>query len=862
MGTGAPDPTRTFETPGSAPVASIGPYNLFRQLGEGGMGVVYHARQSEPIRRDVALKIIKPGMDTRQVISRFETERQALAVMDHPNVARVLDAGATGTGLPYFVMELVDGVPITHYCDSHKLSIRERIAVFIPVCQAIQHAHQKGIIHRDLKPSNILVAEHEGKAVPKVIDFGLAKALGPQMNDLTLMTNVGTVMGTLEYMSPEQAEPGRQDIDTRSDVYSLGAVLYELLIGTTPLEREMARVGYIEALQRIREHETPPPSTRFRRSGSMEIAARRRNDPSQLPKLLRRDLDWIVMKALEKDRTRRYETVNGLASDLERYLAGDPVEAAPPSANYRMGKFARKHRTALATAAAFSALLVAGIAVSTIEARRAERRFAQVRELANTFLFKFYDEVTPLTGSTGVRASIVDTARKYLDGLAGDAGSDKGLTLELAQAYQRLGVVQGAAGFSLGRPEDARRSYERSLELYDRLPVSRTSPAEWRRGRARTLMALGDLEYASYHEVKAAQYYRQALALLDDRAGEGATRLQRASCLRLLGQTLLRSGGSPELPSLLESSRRLLLDLQAGGFADKSLNSELELTIEILGRAKVLMGDLDGGLNDYLDLLRRTAPCDESRPSGAVCRQYARRLAWTADIYAALDRPNLGETEKAAVMYDQSRRIQARLSAEDPQNRQARFDMASMTGKLGDAVWEINPTRAIELYDEALAAAKELASKEQFEMLLTSYKVAISRPLLQLGRTAEAEKMLTEVLREADADPNPPYADRLGTEMIRLILADLLWAERKPNEARQRLQQSIADFEKLHTEHPSDLTPLFFVSNSYRKLASMTAGGERREALLRSAAGWHSWPATSYTRREEQKDLSAAAQVK
>jgi serine/threonine protein kinase len=327
------DLTRTIETTNAAPGAVIGPYRLVRQLGEGGMGIVYHAQQLQPIRRDVALKIIKPGMDSKQVIARFESERQARAIMDHANIARVFEAGATSTGRPYFVMELVDGVPITRYCDSKRLTLRERIELFIPVCQAIQHARQKGIIHRDIKPSNLLVAEHEGKPTPKVIDFGLAKALGHQLSDATMMTNYDTVVGTFQYMSPKQAELGRHDIDTRSDVYSLGAVLYELLVGTTPLEHgSLAKASYVEILQRIREEEPAPPSARTRRFVvSAESAAQRRSGPAQLPKLLEGELDWITMKALEKDRARRYETVNGLARDLQRYLEGEPVEAAPPS---------------------------------------------------------------------------------------------------------------------------------------------------------------------------------------------------------------------------------------------------------------------------------------------------------------------------------------------------------------------------------------------------------------------------------------------------------------------------------------------------------------------------------------------------
>jgi serine/threonine protein kinase/tetratricopeptide (TPR) repeat protein len=461
--------TQTIHVSGVAPGASIGPYVLIRQIGEGGMGSVYHAQQRETIRRDVALKIIKPGMDSQQVISRFESERQALAVMNHPNVAQVLDAGTTAAGLPYFVMELVDGVPITVYCDSKGLDVRQRIKLFIPVCQAIQHAHQKGIIHRDIKPSNILVAEREGQPAPKVIDFGLAKALGAQLSDATMLTTAGTVVGTLNYMSPEQAELTRQDVDTRSDVYSLGAVLYELLIGATPLERERSQgAGYIELLQAVRTQETVAPSKRLRRSpSSAAVAASRQSDAARLPKQLDGELDWIVMKALEKDRTRRYETVDALRRDLERFLAGEPVEAAPPSAAYRIGKFVRKHRTMLATAAAFAALLIAGVVISTIEARRAEQRFAQVRQLANTFLFQFHDEIRDIPGTTKARAMVVKTALQYLDSLSHNGSKDPALTAELAQAYRRVADAQGSPNSpNLGDSKGALASLERAVSLY------------------------------------------------------------------------------------------------------------------------------------------------------------------------------------------------------------------------------------------------------------------------------------------------------------------------------------------------------------------------------------------------------------
>ena len=341
------------------------------------MGAVFMAQQTEPVKRLVALKLIKPGMDSRQILARFEAERQALALMDHPNIAKVLDAGATDSGRPYFVMELVKGVPITRFCDERQLSPRDRLELLIPVCHAIQHAHQKGVIHRDIKPTNVLVCLYDDRPVPKVIDFGVAKAAGSQLTDASLVTGFGAIVGTPEYMSPEQAQLNQLDIDTRSDVYALGVLLYELLTGTTPIDRRRLGQGaLLEMLRVIREEEPPRPSARLSSSETLaSIAATRRTDPARLTRLVRGELDWIVMKCLEKERSRRYETANALARDLERYLHGDVVEARSPSAGYRLRKFIRKHRVGITTALAFVALLIAAAgtsAVLAIKARRAE----------------------------------------------------------------------------------------------------------------------------------------------------------------------------------------------------------------------------------------------------------------------------------------------------------------------------------------------------------------------------------------------------------------------------------------------------------------------------------------------------------
>ena len=358
------------------PGTIIGRYKLLERIGEGGMAVVYMAEQEQPIRRKVALKIIKLGMDTKSVIARFEAERQALALMDHPNIARVFDAGATETGRPYFVMEMVTGVSITEYCDANNLSTKDRLALFVQVCNAVQHAHQKGIIHRDIKPSNVMVTQRDGKPVPKVIDFGIAKATNQKLTEKTLFTRYAHIIGTPAYMSPEQAELSDVDIDTRSDIYSLGVLLYELLTGATPFsEEELREAGYAEMQRIIREEEPTKPSTKLSTLGDSltDVARRRSCSPELLRKHLRGDLDWIVMKSLEKDRTRRYDSTSALLEDIKRHLNHDPVSAGPPGAWYRTKKFVLRHRAWLTTVAAVTVVISASLAVTASLYKRVER---------------------------------------------------------------------------------------------------------------------------------------------------------------------------------------------------------------------------------------------------------------------------------------------------------------------------------------------------------------------------------------------------------------------------------------------------------------------------------------------------------
>jgi serine/threonine protein kinase/Tfp pilus assembly protein PilF len=400
------DKTKTLTSTGRVAQA-IGPYHLLQKIGEGGMGEVWVAEQDKPIHRRVALKLIKTGMDTRQVIARFESEKQALAMMDHPAIAKVFDAGEAEDGRPYFVMEYVQGIPITAYCDQNRLTTQERLALFRHVCEGVQHAHQKAIIHRDLKPSNILVAIQDGVAVPKIIDFGVAKATAQSLTERTMYTELGMMVGTPEYMSPEQAEMSGQNVDTRTDVYSLGAILYELLVGALPFDpKELRRAGYDEIRRRIREEDPPKPSTRLSTMGdaSTTQAHNRRMERPALIRQIRGELDWITMKTLEKDRTRRYGSPSDLAADIDRYLHHQPVVACPPSTLYKTKKFVRRHRFGVGVASAIAILLAAFTVTTAIQARRIARERDRANQEAKTsrqvsdFLVGLFEVTDPEEG--------------------------------------------------------------------------------------------------------------------------------------------------------------------------------------------------------------------------------------------------------------------------------------------------------------------------------------------------------------------------------------------------------------------------------------------------------------------------------
>jgi tetratricopeptide (TPR) repeat protein len=519
-----------------APAGAIGTviagkYQIVEEIGEGGMGTVFLAQQTEPVKRQVALKLVKAGMDSKAVLARFEAERQALAMMDHPNIARVLDGGATETGRPFFVMELVKGVPITRFCDQRKLSPRERLDLFVPVCQAIQHAHNKGIIHRDIKPSNVLVALFDDKPVPKVIDFGIAKATGGSLTDYTLVTGLGAMVGTPEYMSPEQAG-FTPDVDTRSDVYALGVLLYELLTGTTPVDRaRLGKAAVMEILRVIREEEPARPSTKLSTSDALpNIAANRNTEPAQLTRLLRGELDCVVMKALEKDRARRYETAAGLARDIQRYLADEVVEARPPSAGYRLRKFVQRNKGRVVAGMLVLLALVVGMIGTTVgmvqanaarrvaqdaqkeaetQTRLAEKRLLQSLDAVLLFArdARVYceDAMVPGESRQKLYELLVGQLEKHVDDE--DGAFDEDLARNKILMYQLIAQVHE----DIGHYRESKEWREKGLKLADRWVAARPDDPAAASHRAVYVHLLGSTYEREGHRDRAKALYQEAL---------------------------------------------------------------------------------------------------------------------------------------------------------------------------------------------------------------------------------------------------------------------------------------------------------------------------------------------------------------
>ena len=594
----APTQTVRREIKDIAPGALIdGKYKLLEELGSGGMGVVYMAEQVEPMQRRVALKIIKLGMDTRQVVTRFETERQALAVMDHPNIAKVFDAGVTETGRPYFVMELARGIPITDYCDKHKLPTQERLQLLIGVCQAVQHAHQKGVIHRDLKPSNILVVIQDDRPIPKIIDFGIAKATDHRLAQRTLFTEQGQLMGTPEYMSPEQAEMSGLDVDTRTDIYSLGVILYELLVGALPFDAQKLRsAGFGEIQRIIRETEPPKASTRLStlKETKAEIAKMRGTDPGSLVKLLRGDLDWITMKAMAKDRTHRYSSASELAAEIERHLRHEPVSAGPPSSVYRIRKYIRRHKLGVAAAGVMMLAVLIGTAGTTIGLLRAVRAEKKAIEEAATakrvsdFLVDLFNVSDPseARGNTITAREILDRGAKKVEvELVGQPAIQARLMDTMGKVFQSLGLfdqalplMQSALQSRRSRLGDdnleaaesmshtglllvAKGDYAGAQPLLEEALAVRRKFLEGDHAEvAASMSSLGELEYLKGDYAKAEEFFRESLAIR--RKALGQEHLETSNSLNDLAMTLKQLGefdrAEPMYRESLAIRRRLL----------------------------------------------------------------------------------------------------------------------------------------------------------------------------------------------------------------------------------------------------------------------------------------------------------------
>lgn len=742
---------------------NFGPYEIQKVLGEGGMGTVYLARQKEPIQRDVALKVVKPGMDTGHILARFNYERQALAAMDHPNIARVYEAGATAKGRPYFVMEFIDGEPITTYCDRHRLTTAQRLDLFRPVCGALRHAHQRGIIHRDIKPSNVLVTEIDGKAVPKVIDFGIAKAIDQRAMDQTALTQLGQLVGTPEYMSPEAADVMANDIDTSSDVYSLGVMLYELLIGAVPFDgKALRQAGFVELMRIIREVDAPPMTAKLTQLGKLvtAIAECRNTDVAGLKRAIQGDLNWIVSKAVEKNRRRRYASAGELLEDIERHIENRPVKAGPPSQLYRLSKFARRNRAAVGAGLAIAATLAFGV-LSTIwqgqealrqrdraqaalmlaeerrteaerqrglaESRRlgalaAEERAVKgeasalanlqdVRELARAMIFEVEEQVRPLSGATPVRQTLVKLGTEYLEkgGVSGDL---------LGPAWFRLGELQDIE--NVADLESARKSYSKSIQLLELRYRQFPDNSEVAEQLARSIANLAKLNFDSGEQLK---QYRRAEEILENLLRKRPGHIEAL-------HTLAKVQLGMNQPAQAVNTEKRIEKLGANSFGDQLSRAEI--------LANATMQNEDAPEVNYDRISEAILQVDEllkSTPGNVdLLWRKALWMAHRSSISHVLGRRDEGFRE-----VNEAIQILGRLSAEDPKRGSLQFHLATASLFAGSAqAFYGDPKRAKTLMEDALEKVRDLAQKHPS---ILQYQLAAARALAALS---DAQRIIQE----------------------------------------------------------------------------------------------------------------------
>ena len=795
----------------------IGPYRLLQKLGEGGMGTVWVAEQSEPVKRRVALKLIKIGMDTTHVLRRFEAERQALALMDHQNIAKVLDAGTTSQGRPYFAMELIKGIPITKYCDREHLTPRERLELFIPVCQAVQHAHQKGLIHRDLKPSNVLIALYDGKPVPKVIDFGVAKATSQKLTERTLYTEVGQIVGTLEYMAPEQAELNNLDIDTRADIYSLGVILYELLAGSPPFTAKQLRgAAFTEIVRMIREVEPPRPSTRLSSSEELpSIAANRKLEPSRLTRIVHGDLDWIVMKALEKDRARRYETANGFAMDIQRYLADEPVSAGPPGAGYRLRKLVRRNKGAVIAAAAVAIVLVAGVAAVVVVQARANREL----EAKNEELAAKNTELADEQAKVQARFEMAQKAIAMFH-----TGVSEDMLLKNDQFKElRTKLLKQAAGFYAD---------------LEKLLAGQTD-AKSRRLLAAGYFQLGELTKKIGSQPEALAVHRQALALRRElAAAAGAdveTRLDVARSLRMVGLLLDATGDKAGALAAWEEQRELSERLAAEDPSD-AVRAVLALSHNNIAQLQWESGKPVEALASDEKALAIQQKLAGANPS---VTDFQRELASSHQNIGA-ELSATGKPAEALASYEKALAIRQKLADANPSVTQFQYDLAGCHNAI---TWQLSqtgkPAETLASAEKALAILQRLSkanpSVTQFQRQLAYSHCAIGWHLSQTGKPAEAlaSKGRAIAIFQKLADANPTVVDYLrGLAESQIDIGAELSATGKPAEALASYEKTLAIRQKLADANPSVTLFQSDLANSYFAIGGQLAlAGKNGEAI-------------------------------